>query len=298
MRRLETWVVILLCGALTVVPGCLIIDIFGDPAVRPGQTQQFQVKLTNPSACPVFDSGASSDDLAIVPLAPLSAIEAIEDEETRALVEVLCGLRPPPSDLPAMLGAVEASEGTLRSIAHAAALSAQMASCSGPGVSCGPLPPTPDTPPGGVLCALPALGAGEMVTLDCEAPVPSSAVGTLYTFAQTELRARGVCKAGSGQGNPCANSANCGIGGVCAFGICVDGTNDGNGCNAMAMPSECPGGQCIACSESTGVGAECQPFLVLAPAQAPAVGPWGLGVGLVVLAALAGYRLRAHRRRG
>jgi len=139
-----------------------------------------------------------------------------------------------------------------------------------------------------IACDVGDFSPGEMRQLTCTATADMA--GQLFNLAVAFEPALGVCKAGPGQGQPCEVDDDCGIGGTCGTGICVNGSNAGNGCSAG---EECPGGDCIDCSAGTGIGFACtQTAADPGVAGAPALSPWGLLIGTLVVAGVGAIMLR------
>ncbi len=276
-------------GALLTTAGCGVDIMVTAPSVAPaGQTQSIQLKVTNISACPLVNiEGGLGADLLLAPYVPASAVE-----ESPLLLFCELGNAPPAYTASASLSGAEqaataaaAREQVMQIIAAAGATAT---TCSGSGVVCGT-----DAEEAGssVGCVLPPLAPGAMASLDCQATVPVTSTGKVYTLAFVNLIAAGVCKAGVGQGAACADDAACGVTGVCGDGICQGGMNAGNGCDDS---SECGlQGTCVLCDQNTGFGFGCAEAEVVAlpPAPAPAAAPWALGVGLAALLTVAAGQL-------
>lgn len=280
-------------GATMLAAGCgLDVDITGGGPTRTGATQQFEVKLTNTSACPLLGgtamNGDDDTDFAFVPYIPAALVE---DEIE---LEILCGLleAPPamqPSTALAEPGQVSLADLRAQTMAVGAQALATAASCSGMGATCAAL----GTDGVVVGCALPDFAPGQMLTLTCQATVPPGISGDVYTLAFSSGFGNGVCKAGTNQGQACSGDADCGgTVGACGDGICDGGTNGGYGCDES---SDCGGGTCIDCDEGLAIGGDCAESSVVAVAQAPLMGPLALAGAALGLAALARRRLRAPR---
>jgi hypothetical protein len=272
-------------GAALFVAGCgLDVTIMGGEEATAGQTVTFQVKLTNVSVCPVADDG-SNPGFAFLPFLPQSFID--ESPELQELCQFQANTA---------MSANLAEAGTLPKSAvsamlFSAAAGAAPAICSGPGVTCESIPPEAMLPAGGVICSIMGnFAPGEMRTITCEAQASGS--GTQFNIAASGLSATGVCKAGTGQGQPCDGDADCGAGGVCGDGICEGGGNNGFGCDNAG---ECPMGACNDCADMDGLGIDCSETRVVGVAGAPTVSPIGLVGVAVTLCAIAALRLRRSR---
>jgi len=128
---------------------------------------------------------------------------------------------------------------------------------------------------------LPARGAGIMRNL-------------IIVGSEDEDEA-GVCKGGATPGAPCElNVSNC-FGGMCLPGICVGGTNSGQGCNALG---DCPmASDCVQCAAELPIGAlpiDCTTTYV-SPEGAPVASPWALAVLACALVITGTYWLRRRR---
>lgn len=271
--------------------GCGVdVDITGGETASCDGRVTYQIKLTNVSACPLVSlaSAESPFDFAFLPLVPAESLE-----ENTLLGEV-CGSLGNASDSNLAVGALIPMDmaGALLASAPSAA---ESATCTGPGVTCFDLPGM-SFPAPGVACQVGSLAPNQMITLSCEAQA-GPGVGSFVNPAIAGLVANGVCKAGPGQGNPCTEDSDCGTGGDCGDGICEGGGNDGNGCDTTALPSECPAGACIDCSDNAGFGIDCSQTEVTpcAVAAAPAASPWGLAVMVAVVLATGGLTLRRRR---
>jgi hypothetical protein len=268
---------------LVLLAGCGIdIDLSGPKSVTPGETATFQVKATNVSACPLFDPGLPMGiDFAFAAFVPGSTIEENE------LFAEICGLTGPSrfagSSSLAEVGAAEV--GVARDLFEAVAAQAADASCSGPGATCSASANEVVCDTGG------AMGVGEMRTLSCDATVPPG-LGPFYSIAVSTQFAVGVCKAASASaGAACIDASQCGGAGLCGSGICVEGTNAGNGCD---LAGDCTGGTCTSCSGDFALGVACFAS-ARAIAPAPALAPWAIAVALAGLGGVAFLRLRARR---
>lgn len=255
--------------------GCgLDVQMSSSGGVLPGQPATFTIELTNNSACPVSGLLQPGDNVSFA--AFLTETEAQEFAS-------LCGLgtAPPPALSHDLATADEVPLDALRTAALAIAASSVPATCSGADLTCSPTA-------GGAACSLAAvLAPGASRTLTCQATRPADS-GRLYSVASSTLDATGVCKAGVNQGLACAEDSDCGgTMDACASGVCAGGGNAGNGCD---VDGECPDSSCTSCVAGLGMGAAC--LAAVGPAPAPALAPFGLGAGLIGLAALAYRRLR------
>lgn len=265
--------------------GCgLDIAIQGAATVTHGQTAQYAVTLTNTSACPLYSLSDDDDgDVAFLPLVPAALVEDSE------LLALFCGQSsiPPPAMSTALAQPQEVPLPELRAqLSAVGATAVQNAACSGAGLTCQTVVEDPIT---GVVCSLDApLAPGAMLSLSCQGTVPAAGM-RFYTLAFSDEIVAGVCtNATPAGGEACGDDEDCGMGGACATGICVGGTNAGFGCNDAGA---CPDGTCTDCSDNVALGLACLPQAV-ATAPAPSLAPWGVAIALLGLGAIAYRRLR------
>ena len=285
MRALQLRSLLAATVGIALVAGCGIdIEIEANKTVVPGGTSTYGVKLTNNSACPLTSLTTDPVDFVFLPFVPQ---EVVEESEVLSLV---CGLSPlpPPAQSTALAGAGEIPWDMARAeLAHAAAAAAAT-QCSGTGVTCQSV--MEGSLEGAICDTGSPLAPGEMRSLTCEATAPSGN-GPFYALGFSVLIADGVCKAGTAEaGQACTDNGDCGMTGICGSGICDGGTNDGNGCdNTMDCPGM--GATCIDCGDNAGLGFACEAQQA-AVAPAPALAPWGFGVALLGLGAVAYRRFR------
>ncbi len=287
MRAKQLLGLVAVSAVLVVVAGCgLDITIEGSSSVAPGGTANFDITLKNVSSCPLIELTTTPIDFELLTMLPASTVESSD------FLSFLCGTGPLPP--PARSTALAAqgdlpwddARAELKKIAAAAAASAQ---CSGMGVTCESVS---DSGQQAVICDTgPVLAPGEMRMLQCSAQVPVGN-GPFYTVAFSAMIASGVCEAGTAEaGQACLDASDCGMGGSCSPGICVGGTNTGNGCTDVG---DCPGMDtvCELCGENdAGLGFACF-AQASAAAPAPSLAPWGIGVALLGLGAVAYRRFR------
>jgi len=266
----------MLAALLASGAGCgLDVMLTGGEHAQLGETVTYQVKLTNTSACPLHGS-PGDPAFAFLPMLPASLIDGE--------LAMLCGLDGTAPAMSPQLAQttsfeVDAATQMLQTIAE----QATDVTCSGTGVTCGPF----DGIPGFTACEVGDFAPGEMRQLTCTATADTA--GQLFNLAIAFEPALGVCKAGPGQGQSCEIDSDCGVGGVCGSGICVDGSNAGNGCS---VAGECPGGDCVDCDAGSGVGFVCTQTVVQGVAGAPAMSGWGLLAGVLALSTVAAIMLR------
>ncbi len=152
---------------------------------------------------------------------------------------------------------------------------------------------------GEATCLIPPLASGEMATGQASFIPPT---GNYYVLAFAgPFTFPGVCTAGSDDpGAACTGSSDC-PNGDCESGICTAGTNTGNGCNTDSECDNDDGGVCTACqpqlqSNDVTVFIACEAGRT--GSLAPALSPWAMVLGALLLASLAytGLRMRRARR--
>lgn len=271
--------------AIAVVAGCGIdIDIEASPKVVAGAVSNYDITLTNNSACPLRSLSDEPVDFIFLPFVPASVVQQSE------ILALGCGLIPfpPPAQSTSLAGVGEIPWQQARAEIARAAAAAAATTCSGMGVTC--FPDQQGSIDATVCDTGGPIAPGGMRDLTCEATAPFR-TGPFYAIAFSALFADGVCEAGTAEaGQACGEDAECGMGGNCAFGICDGGMNDGNGCSDAG---DCPGGTCIDCADNAGLGFACAEQVGTA-SPAPSLTPWGLGAALLGLGAVA---LRRFRRR-
>jgi hypothetical protein len=263
------------------IGGCgMDVMIMGPETAKQGETVMFQIKVTNVSACPL-DAGPFPD-FAFVPLLPQEIVEDINQ------IFPICDLNNNIALSASLAEAGTVPRAAIQAQLESAAAGGPTATCSGPGLTC--------QPDGGlVICDIDGdFMPGEMRMYSCQAQALDP--GRLFSLAGSFLEAEGVCKfPAMNAGAPCDEDADCGgAPDSCGSGICVDGMNDGNGCD-VAM--DCPLGTCTDCEENEGAGGDCTETLVREmAAPAPVVSPVGLLVISGALCAVAALKLRRSRR--
>jgi MYXO-CTERM domain-containing protein len=283
MRALRFRSLLAASVGIALVAGCGIdIDIEADPKIVSGALTNYDITMTNASACPLISLTSDPVDFIFLPFVPASVVEESE------ILALACGLTPfpPPAQSTSLAGIGEIPWDQARAeLAHAAAAAAAT-DCSGMGVTC--MPASEGSLDGTICDTGGPIPPGGMRNLTCQATAPFSN-GPFYAIAFSALIASGVCEAGTGEaGQACNDGSDCGMGGACSPGICDGGMNDGNGCTDAG---DCSGGTCILCGDNAGIGFACAQQVGTA-SPAPSLTPWGIGAALLGLGAVAFRRFR------
>ncbi|MDX2169377.1 MAG: hypothetical protein SF182_20065 [Deltaproteobacteria bacterium] len=283
MRALRFTSLVAASLGVALLAGCGIdVDIETSPKVVAGAVSSYDITLTNNSACPLTSLTTDPIDFAFLPFVPAATVEESQ------ILSLVCGLSPvpPPAQSTALAGIGEIPWDQARAeLAHAAAAAAAT-QCSGMGVTCEPA--SEGTIEGAICDTGAPIAPGGSLSLTCQATAPFNN-GPFYSIALSLLIADGVCKAGTAEaGQACNDDGDCGMTGVCGDGICDGGMNDGNGCDSAG---DCTGGTCVDCGDNAGIGFACAQQVGTA-AAAPSLTPWGLGIALIGIGAVAYRRFR------
>jgi IPTL-CTERM motif len=152
----------------------------------------------------------------------------------------------------------------------------------------------------GTFPAVEGLGPNEMATGQVTLAARGSGTVRNLVIAITNNDADlGVCKGGSAEGEACdMEDVDPCPGGSCGAGICLEGANDGLGCDEATAMMDCPDGTCKLCADVAENGflpIDCTTTIIAAE-PVPTLSPWGLMALAAVL--LAFGLLWSQRRRG